>query len=379
MLRITEEEVRKYLWSHGGWDLISEYKGAHNEIVIARDGYKARTFFSALKQTGNVNIFGSRNPFWQENIEKLIHKKNKKVFFVKASGAKKSGKYRIVVDMIDEKGHPFTKKLEHILSDKYLCCKICAREKQTQQHRENYTKKWLKRIHEKYTILSTIDFITAETIVDVEEKETGYRISANIRGLKSGNAQIFNVYANGKYFLYNLNVYRMLNGLVSIPLKITDTNGSHNKVLFRCSCGREFERSVYKWMDGRDVCPSCSEKQSKNERLFANYLKKNNLNYKQEYRFNGCRDIKPLPFDFYLPQFDCLVEIDGQQHFEPVVFARMDWEMAEKRFFLQKKHDKTKEDYCKKHNIPLLRIPYFFFDDGTWQKQFDNFINSLRK
>lgn len=37
----------------------------------------------------------------------------------------------------------------------------------------------------------------------------------------------------------------------------------------------------------------------------------------------------------------------------------MSEENAKKSFDATVKHDKIKNDYCKKYNIPLLRIPYW--------------------
>ena len=118
-----------------------------------------------------------------------------------------------------------------------------------------------------------------------------------------------------------------------------------NKVIFKCNCGNTFERSIYKWMDGRDLCANCSQAQSSYERLFEEYLIGKEYKYKKEYRFNDCRDEKPLPFDFYITSFDCLIEIDGQQHFEPTQFDG-DIKIANKKFTLQQKHDTIKNNYC---------------------------------
>lgn len=169
----------------------------------------------------------------------------------------------------------------------------------------------------------------------------------------------------------------MKNGLQSTPLRIGDMTSSHNKAVFKCNCGNTFERSIYKWMDGRDLCINCSQVQSSYERLFEEYLIDKKYKYKKEYRFNDCRDEKPLPFDFYITSLDCLVEIDGQQHFEPTKFDG-DIDIANKKFALQQKHDNIKNNYCKNKNIPLLRLPYFCFEDGTWIDKFNHFIKTVK-
>ena len=60
-------------------------------------------------------------------------------------------------------------------------------------------------------------------------------------------------------------------------------------------------------------------------------------------------------FDFYLPGFECLLEIDGEQHFRQV--AKFQRTRAE--FLKQQEHDRQKNSYCLAHNIALFRIPYW--------------------
>ena len=60
-------------------------------------------------------------------------------------------------------------------------------------------------------------------------------------------------------------------------------------------------------------------------------------------------------FDFYLPGFGCLIEVDGLQHFRQV--AKFQRTRAD--FLKQQEHDRQKNSYCLANNIPLYRIPYW--------------------
>ena len=103
-------------------------------------------------------------------------------------------------------------------------------------------------------------------------------------------------------------------------------------------------------------CPECVN--SKGETIISEYLKENNINYISEYTFDDCRNKRPLPFDFYLPDYNLLIEYDGEQHFEPVDFFG-----GEEQFEYQKYNDNIKNTYCIKNNINLIRIPYWDFDN----------------
>lgn len=83
------------------------------------------------------------------------------------------------------------------------------------------------------------------------------------------------------------------------------------------------------------------------------------IKYIPQYSFEDCRDIKKLPFDFYLSDYNILIEVDGEQHYRPVNFGGISDDVASKNFETTQKHDEIKNKYCYEHKINLLRIPYW--------------------
>ena len=76
-------------------------------------------------------------------------------------------------------------------------------------------------------------------------------------------------------------------------------------------------------------------------------------------------------FDFYLPGFGCLLEVDGLQHFKQV----SKFQRTRAEFLKQQEHDRQKNSYCLANNIPLFRIPYWELSNITqardlFQKKF---------
>lgn len=67
-------------------------------------------------------------------------------------------------------------------------------------------------------------------------------------------------------------------------------------------------------------------------------------------------------YDFFLPNYNTFIEYDGEQHYMPVNFGNWDEEEVNRHFQMTQEHDRIKNEYCEKHNINLLRIPY-------WEKQ----------
>ena len=98
------------------------------------------------------------------------------------------------------------------------------------------------------------------------------------------------------------------------------------------------------------------------EYKIANFLSSHNISYIKEKTFDGLvsDSNKKLRFDFYLPEYNIIIEYDGRQHFESVKF--WNGQNAEQCLIKNQYHDKLKNNYCKNNNIKLIRIPYTKFN-----------------
>lgn len=107
----------------------------------------------------------------------------------------------------------------------------------------------------------------------------------------------------------------------------------------------------------RRGCPNCNS--TSMEQKISKILTHYGIEYKHQFSFIDCKDKRSLPFDFYLPKYNILIEYDGRQHYYPVNFGGISDEDALKNLEITQKHDKIKTEYCKTHHIPLIRIPYW--------------------
>lgn len=127
------------------------------------------------------------------------------------------------------------------------------------------------------------------------------------------------------------------------------------KVKCRCNkCGEEFMGIPHSILDAWIGCPRCNI--STGEKSIRSWLRSNGIDYIQQHTFNDCRDKHVLPFDFYLPNYNTIIEYDGKQHFE-----KNDYFGGESGLLSTQRHDKIKNDYCLSRNIRLIRIPYWEF------------------
>ena len=126
-----------------------------------------------------------------------------------------------------------------------------------------------------------------------------------------------------------------------------------------CDCGNEIIVMATSLQQG--LTQSCGCIRSVGEMVIAQFLKEKNIDFQQEYRFNDCKDERPLPFDFCIFNPDktikLLIEINGKQHYEPRYSSNV--ETSQKIFETQQKHDLIKKIYCLENNYDLLIIPYY--------------------
>lgn len=126
--------------------------------------------------------------------------------------------------------------------------------------------------------------------------------------------------------------------------------GKESKVGIKCRKHGIFDQTPHNHLAGNG-CPICKE--SKGESIITDILNKNEIKFTPQKRFSGCRNILPLPFDFYLNDYNICIEYQGIQHFEPrsKFGGEVDFEKTIKR-------DKIKFNFCEKNQIPLLFITY---------------------
>ena len=128
--------------------------------------------------------------------------------------------------------------------------------------------------------------------------------------------------------------------------------GYHTKILHKCKRdGYEWYASPSNILHGSG-CPKCNI--SKGEKTIEDWLNKKNILYESQKRFYGCKDVKPLPFDFYLPEYNICIEYQGLQHYKSIEYFG-----GESKFKSQIKKDNIKKEYCQKNNIYLFEIPYY--------------------
>lgn len=134
-------------------------------------------------------------------------------------------------------------------------------------------------------------------------------------------------------------------------------DGSHMYWMCKCDCGNPKLKEVSSSDLQRGSVQSCGcITTSIGEQNIENILIKNNIPYQTQVNFPDLKNIRTLRYDFGIYEQATnklirLIEFDGIQHFKKQDYFTHSFEENQK-------NDKIKNDYAKKHNIPLVRIPY---------------------
>ena len=88
-----------------------------------------------------------------------------------------------------------------------------------------------------------------------------------------------------------------------------------------------------------------------------NFGKNNNIKYISQYNPNWAKKYR---YDFYLPDYNTIIECQGIQHYKPVDFAGKGDDWAKKLFEKNVKTDKIKYELAVKNNCNIL---YYTSDD----------------
>jgi hypothetical protein len=96
-----------------------------------------------------------------------------------------------------------------------------------------------------------------------------------------------------------------------------------------------------------------TNRKSFGERKIKEFLDQNSIKYIRENKFHSCKNIKELPFDFYLPDYNICIEYDGELHYRSSIIFGGDITLKRIR-----DNDDIKSKWCLENNIKLIRISY---------------------
>jgi very-short-patch-repair endonuclease len=113
------------------------------------------------------------------------------------------------------------------------------------------------------------------------------------------------------------------------------------------TCNEYFLQRPYDHLSGSG-CIFC---RNKTELIIHNFLIEHNVKVCRGKSFDDCRNIKPLPFDFFLEEYNILLESDGDQHLKYVPRYHKKVSLNERQ-----ETDFKKMNYAFKKGLTVIRI-----------------------
>lgn len=126
------------------------------------------------------------------------------------------------------------------------------------------------------------------------------------------------------------------------------TKGSHAKIKTVCpNCQSIKMYTVNKLVNRGFSCVKCSNHISYPEKLMISLLELNNIEYELQ---KGFGKLPKKRFDFYLPEYNSVIEMHGKQHYEE--FENTKWDKLENI----QQSDLIKKNFCNEHKIEYIEV-----------------------
>jgi very-short-patch-repair endonuclease len=334
---------------------------------VDSDGYLGYMSYGNL-MSGKRNQYVSKfNPHSVENIRHFLALSNEGTTLLSDTYINSDS----LLEFQCKCGKTFERSWNNLKQQAYTCCSDCAIIQRGIQHRMSFD------------IVKDVFAQNGYTLVDTEHSycrnnsylecidSDGYRGFQSYAHIQQRGDSIskFSTLKNTKSnVVYNINVWASKNNIRSRCLDFADEDRWTNQgIICQCTCGKMFSTSIPSFMNGKNVCDDCAKSVSSIEKKTKAWLDEHNINYTRQYRFDDCRNILSLPFDFYIEDKNLVIEVDGEGHYHIAHFNQCSYESAHKTFELTKYNDNIKTRYCIERGIKLLRIPYWAYQNDDYQ------------
>ena len=358
--KYTSKEVRDKLLIYG-YALLSNYVNYKTQIIIKdNEGYLYNTRFGNIINGHSPFKFNVDNKYTIRNLEMFIRKNYVGYILLNYIYYGKD----IKLDLIDNQGYMYQICISSLQS-RHELQKFHPQNK----YSINNIKLWLKYNNKEYIILSTKYLgLKNKLLWKCLSEKCGEEFlmpfsdiafnNCNCSYCSGHSAGLSNCLALKDQKLAK--TWHPYKNDIS-PYEITLGSSSY-QIWWMCpECGYEWQSTV---INRRKIkqCPNCSK--SHGETKIYNYLVENNINFSQEFSLDDLLSNKgyKLRFDFAI-FYDIektilltLIEYDGEGHFSDNPFGKKSYDQIIE-------HDRLKNKYCEKHNISLIRIPYWDFEN----------------
>ena len=217
-----------------------------------------------------------------------------------------------------------------------------------------------KKVHGDKYDYSKVEYINSETKVCIICPEHGPFWQTPHGHLKGNNCPNCNKLSQEEFINRSNKIHHNKYDYSKVEYKNIRT-----KVCIICPEHGPFWQTPKEHMNGRGCSKCYTGRNSKISQKIEYKLKELNVKYEKEKTFDWLKNDANLYLDFYLPEYNVVIECQGIQHFKPIDFFG-----GIKKFEKNSERDKLKYKLCKEHGIKI----YYFAD--LFHNYFENvYIN----
>lgn len=308
------------------------------------------------------NTNHSRKPMTLMEVKELFEDEECKLISTEYINRDTNLKY------ICKNGHETSMTLHNWKNSKYKCNECADIEK---SNRNKYSYDFVKQEFEKrgFQLISKTYVNTLEKLDFICNK--GHSETITFDSFYSGQCGCIQCAGTKKSTIRHTN--EEIEEMLEKDCYTFVSKGKRGEIEYMCPQNHTGKTTFYEYNVLGLRCGQCSAicSISKGEQAIKKHLETMDKQFKQEIKFTNCKDIHSLPFDFYVEN-KFIIEYDGIQHFKPV--SLFGGQIA---FEKRQQHDIIKTNYCRKNDIPLLRISYLEIDDIP--EILDSFIQYLEE
>lgn len=356
-------KVKEFYKEHGLELLENEYINNRKPMKCRNsDGYLCQIALSNVQSGMKPFPFIKSNPYVLDNIKKFLIDNNAQLELLSDEYINNMSPLKLKCRC----GKIFYRPLAYVKDKKRFLCKKCGYKDSVDSQRLNFD--IVKQVYKEHKLNILPNQIYKSNIKPLNcITQDGYKVHISYGNLVKGKKpNIFSVTHNSENYDYNIKQFIKNNNLSCEYIKLIGHDGhGHPVLLMKCECGDVFTTEQHDLTTRlRCRCLKCVGKMSNIEYKVKQWLLENNIEFEEQKKFIECKGKKKcLPFDFYIPNINMCIEVDGQQHFKDV--------HSRYKRNNQEEYDNMKTQYCKDNNIKLLRIPYWEFNEN------DNYIKIL--
>ena len=236
-----------------------------------------------------------------------------------------------------------SKRAENIFRKKKFCSK-CTDTLEWRKTKEKFIK-WIENSEE---------FELVDNLTKIHNSQQKIRCRCKKCGRIQENKKIYDYFANKHCYCQTKSIKKPNDILLKelgddIELLESYVNTDTPLLIHNNRCNHTYKARLSHLLKNKNMCPICNSSTGEKEILYC--LDKMGLSYIREFKINiGNQNMR---IDFYLPEYNLMIEYNGIQHYQPVEHFG-----GAEKFNQQQKRDNKLLEYCECNNIKLLIIPY---------------------